>query len=155
LKPETQRSMIAGIKADTQDGRAGFDVDTFFVDFYNQPIQATANGVAVLRSVGRQRFSGIDLEGLFRPVKGWTLKGNVGWTDATYRDYVTDVDGQPTQFAGKHQVLTPAARVGAGVLFTPERGWRGSVTTNWIGDHWLNSLNTFRASGYAIIDASL
>jgi outer membrane receptor protein involved in Fe transport len=155
LKPETQRSVIVGMKADSQNGLAGFDVDGFFVDFYNQPVQATANGTAVLRSIGQQRYKGIDVEGVLRPVKGLSIKANVGWSDALYEDYVTDVDGTPTQLAGNHQLLTPNVRVGGGVLYAPDRGWRGSLTSNWIGEHWLNSLNTFEAPAYAVVDASL
>jgi iron complex outermembrane receptor protein len=155
LKPETQRSVIVGMKADSQNGLAGFDVDGFFVDFYNQPVQATANGTAVLRSIGQQRYKGIDVEGVLRPVKGLSIKANVGWSDALYEDYVTDVDGTPTQLAGNLQLLTPNVRVGGGVLYAPERGWRGSLTSNWIGQHWLNSLNTFDAPAYAVVDASL
>ena len=155
LKPETQRSVIVGMKADSQNGLAGFDVDGFFVDFYNQPVQATANGTAVLRSIGQQRYKGIDVEGVLRPVKGLSIKANVGWSDALYEDYVTDVDGTPTQLAGNHQLLTPNVRVGGGILYAPDRGWRGSLTSNWIGEHWLNSLNTFEAPAYAVVDASL
>ena len=84
-----------------------------------------------------------------------TLKGNVGWSDARYRDYVTEIDGSPTELAGFHQVLTPSLRVGGGVLYVPDRGWRGSVTANWIGEHFLDSTNDFEAPGYAIVDASL
>jgi len=155
LKPETQRSVIAGVKADAPNGRIGVDVDTFFVDFYNQPVQATAGGIAVLRPIGEQRYKGIDVEGVLRPAPGLIVKGNVGWTDARYLDFLTNIDGRPTQLAGYHQVLTPAARVGTGVLYAPERGWRGSLTCNWIGSHWLNSLNTFEELGYALVDASV
>ena len=155
LKPETQRSVIVGMKADSRNGLAGFDVDGFFVDFYNQPVQATANGTAVLRSIGQQRYKGIDVEGALRPVRGLSIKANIGWSDALYEDYVTDVDGQQTQLAGNHQVLTPKVRVGGGLLYAPERGWRGSLTSNWVGAHWLNSLNTFEAPAYAVVDASL
>jgi outer membrane receptor protein involved in Fe transport len=45
--------------------------------------------------------------------------------------------------------------VGAGVVLAPKRGWRGSLTSNWTGQHWLNSLNTFEAPAYAVVDASL
>jgi iron complex outermembrane receptor protein len=155
LKPETQRSVIVGMKADSRNGLAGFDVDGFFVDFYNQPVQAIANGTAVLRSIGQQRYKGIDAEGALRPVRGLSIKANIGWSDALYEDYVTDLDGTPTQLAGNHQVLTPKVRVGGGLLYAPERGWRGSLTSNWIGPHWLNSLNTFKGSAYAVVDASL
>ena len=155
LKPETQRSVIVGLKADAPGGIAGFDVDGFFVDFYNQPIQANANGVAVLRSIGRQRYKGLDVEGALRPVAGLTVKANLGWSDARYSDYVTNIDGTPTQLAGHRQVLTPSVRVGGGLLYAPDRGWRGSITSNWIGRHFLNSLNTFDSPAYAIVDASL
>jgi len=155
LKPETQRSVIAGLKADAPGGIAGFDVDGFFVDFYNQPVQATSGGIAVLRAIGRQRYQGIDAEGALRPAKGLTIKANIGWSDARYLDYLTDIDGVATQLAGNHQLLTPSVRVGAGLLYAPERAWRGSLTTNWIGEHWLNSVNTFEAPAYAVIDASL
>ena len=155
LKPETQRSVIVGLKADAPGGIAGFDVDGFFVDFYNQPIEANANGVAVLRSIGRQRYKGLDLEGALRPVAGLTVKANIGWSDARYSDYVTNIDGTPNQLAGYRQVLTPSVRVGGGLLYAPDRGWRGSITSNWIGRHFLNSLNTFDSPAYAIVDASL
>ncbi len=74
----------------------------FFVDFYNQPVAATANGVGVLRSIGKQRYKGIDVEGALHPIKGLTIKANVGWSDARYEDYVTDIDGTPTQLAGNY-----------------------------------------------------
>jgi len=155
LTPETQRSVIVGLKADSPNGFAGFDVDGFFVDFYNQPVQATANGTTVLRSIGQQRYKGIDVEGALRPAKGLSIKASLGWSNAVYVDYVTDIDGQPTQLAGNQQVLTPRVRFGGGVLYAPARGWRGSFTSNWIGRHWLNSLNTFEAPAYAVVDASL
>jgi len=79
----------------------------------------------------------------------------MGWSDARYEDFLTDIDGTPTQLAGNHQVLTPSVRLGGGLLYAPERGWRGSFTSNWIGQHWLNSLNTFEAPAYAVVDASL
>ena len=155
LKPETQRSVIVGMKADSRNGLAAIDVDGFFVDFYNQPVAAVANGTAVLRSIGQQRYKGIDVEGALRLVRAMTIKANAGWSDALYEDYVTDIDGQPVQLAGNRQVLTPKMRLGGGLVFAPDRGWRGSVTSSWIGAHWLNSLNTFEAPAYAVIDASI
>ena len=155
LEPETQRSVVVGLKADTPGGRAEFDVDGFFVDFYNQPIQATSGGIAVLRSVGEQRYKGIDVEGAVRPARGWTVKANVTWSDARYRDFLTDIGGTPIQLAGRHQVLTPSLRASGGLIYALDRGWRGSLTSDWIGTHWLNSFNTFEAPAYALVDASL
>ena len=76
-------------------------------------------------------------------------------SDARYLDFLTDIDGTPTQLAGNHQVLTPSLRASAGLVYAPARGWRGSLTSNWTGEHWLNSLNTFEAPAYTVVDASL
>jgi iron complex outermembrane recepter protein len=155
LKPETTHSVIVGLKADAPGGTVGFDVDAFFVDFYNQPVAASSGGVGVLRSIGKQRYKGINVEGTLQPSRGFIVKANVGWSDARYRDYLTDIDGTPTQLAGFHQALTPSLRVGGGVLYAPTRGWRGSLTSNWIGEHVLDSENDFEVPGYAIVDASI
>jgi iron complex outermembrane recepter protein len=155
LTPETQRSVVVGLKGDAPGGVAGFDIDGFFVDFYNQPVQATSGGIAVLRSIGQQRYKGIDLQGTLRPATEWSLKGNLTWSDARYRNFLTEVDRTPTQLAGRRQVLTPSVRAGGGILYARDRGWRGSLTSSWVGTHWLNSLNTFEAPAYAVVDASL
>jgi outer membrane receptor protein involved in Fe transport len=107
---------------------------------------------SVSSSSSRRRCG--DIEGALRPTKRLTVKGNVGWNDAPYRDFVTDIDGTPTQLAGHYQVLTPSMRAGGGVFLTVAHGWQGSFTSNWIGRHWLNSLNTFQAPSYNVIDAS-
>jgi len=154
LKPETQRSFVTGVKAEAMDGKAEFDIDAFFVDFYNQPVEATSGGVAVLRSIGKQRYKGIDIEGAFRLAEDWTLKANLTMSNAQYLDYITNIDGTPTQLAGNRQVLTPSFRGSAGLIYAPKRGFGASLTTSWTGQHWLNSLNTFSAPAYAVIDAS-
>jgi outer membrane receptor protein involved in Fe transport len=155
LTPETQRSVVMGLRADTPGGKVSFDVDGFFVDFYNQPVNASSGGIAVLRSIGHQRYKGLNVEGSVRPTKALTAKASVTWSDARYRDFLTEIDGVATQLAGRHQVLTPTASANGGLVYAAGHGWRGSITTSWIGTHWLNSLNTFEAPAYAIVDASL
>jgi iron complex outermembrane recepter protein len=155
LKPETQRSVVAGFKVDALDGMLDFDVDGFLVDFNNQPVLVTVGDNTALRSVGQQRYKGIDIEGTLRPTADWTLKASATWSDARYRDFVTDIDGQPAQLAGKRQVLTPTWRASAGIVYAPERGLRASLTTSFTGKHWLDRLNENQASGYTLVDASL
>jgi hypothetical protein len=38
-----------------------------------------------------------------------TVKSNIGWTDARYTDYLTDIDGVPTQLAGDRQAFDAVA----------------------------------------------
>ena len=156
LRPETQRSLVAGVRAEAMNGMAEVELEGFMVDFDNQPVRGTnAAGVAVLLSGGKQRYKGIDIEGTLRPAPDWSLKASATWSAARYRDFLTDVDGAMTQLAGKRQVLTPAFRAAAGLIYAPARGWRGSLTASFTGKHWLNRLNTDEAPGYAVVDASL
>lgn len=155
LKPETQRSVILGVRADLFGGRGDFDVDVFDVDFRNQPVQGTVGGVSVLRAVGRQRYRGVDVEGSLVPAPAWTIKANATWSDARFRDFVDEVDGVPTQLSGKRQILAPTFRVGAGLIYAPPRGLRGALTTSFTGARYLDPSNRFRVGGFNVIDASL
>jgi iron complex outermembrane receptor protein len=156
LTPETQRSLVFGLKGDAWGGMAEFDIDAFLVDFNHQPIQTTdAQGNPVLRSGGGQRYKGLDIEGLVRPAPGWTLKANATFADAKYRDFLTDVDGTPTQLAGKTQILTPKTRAGLGVIYAPDRGWRGTMSANHVGKHYLNRSNSAEGATYTLLDASV
>ncbi len=155
LKPETQRSVILGIRADLFGGRGDFDVDVFDVDFRNQPVQATVGGVSVLRSIGRQRYRGVDVESSFVPAPAWTIKANATWSDARFRDFVDEVDGVPTQLSGNRQILAPSFRAGAGLIYAPPRGLRGALTTSYTGARYLDRSNRVRVGGFNAIDASL
>jgi outer membrane receptor protein involved in Fe transport len=155
LKPETLRSFVTGVRADAMDGRAEIDIDGFFVDFYHQPVQATSGGIGVLRSIGKQRYKGVDIETAFHLAQAWTVKANVTGSSARYLDYVTNINGKPTQLARNRQILTPAFRGSAGLIYAPDHGLGGSFISTWSGQHWLDSMNTFKAPAYAVIDASL
>jgi iron complex outermembrane receptor protein len=156
LKPETQRSLVFGLKADALGGMAGLDISTFVADFNNQPIQATsAAGMAVLRAGGAQRYQGLDIEGVLRPAAGWTVRAEVMFSEAKYRNFTTDVDGTPTQLNGKTQILTPKTRIGLGAVYAPERGWRGSLVANQVGKHFLDRINTAEGATYTLVDASV
>lgn len=155
LRPETQRSLIVGAKADALGGRLDIDLSAFFVDFDNQPISSQVNGTPVLTAGGKQRFKGIELETMWRPVSAWTLAAHASLSDARYRDFDTQVEGVQTQLSGKQLVLSSRLRAGGGIIYAPERGWRGSLTTTYTGPRYLDRLNTARVGGYNVIDASL
>lgn len=131
LKPETQRSVILGLRTDALGGRADFDIDVFYVDFRNQPTVATADGIAVQRAIGRQRYRGVDVGWSFTPTTSWTIQANATWNDPRFKDFVTEVDGEPTQLAGNRQVLAPTVRGGAGLIYAPPRGLRGAFTASY------------------------
>jgi outer membrane receptor protein involved in Fe transport len=155
LRPETQRSLIVGAKADALDGRFDVDLSAFFVDFDNQPISSQLNGTPVLTAGGKQRFKGIELETTWRPLRAWRLAAHASLSDARYRDFDSQVDGVQTQLSGNQLVMSSRLRAGAGIIYAPHRGWRGSLTTTYTGPRYLDQLNTARVGGYNVFDASL
>jgi outer membrane receptor protein involved in Fe transport len=56
---------------------------------------------------------------------------------------------------GKSQVLTPKTRLGLGLIYAPERGFRGSLVASYVGQHYLNRSNTAEGATYTLVDASL
>lgn len=155
LRPETQRSLVVGVKADGLDGRFDVDLSAFLADFNNQAVASQVGGSPVLISGGSDRFKGLELESSFRFASAWTLAGHASYSDSSYRDFNTLVGGTLTQLAGNRLPMTARALVGGGVVFAPAFGWRGSLTMNYAGRRFLDALNTVEAGGYVVVDASL
>lgn len=155
LKPETQRSWIVGAKTDALNGRLDVDLSAFFVDFANQTTASQVNGSPVLTSNGKNRFEGIELETTWRPAPAWQIAAHASVSEARYRDFDTQIEGVQTQLSGKQLVMTSKLRAGAGIVYSPERGWRGSLTTTYAGPRFLDATNAVRIGGFNVIDASL
>lgn len=154
LKPETQRSLIVGAKADALNGQLDLDVSAFFVDFRNQAISSQVAGAPVLSSGGAHRFRGIELETVWHAAPAWTVAAHASVSDIRNRNFDTLVGGVQTQLSGKHPVMVSKLRAGVGIVYAPHRGWRGSLTTTYAGPRYLDRLNTVRVGGYNVIDAS-
>ena len=155
LRPETQRSLSFGIKADGDDGRFDIDLGTFFVDFANQAVTGQVDGTPVLQSGGTERYQGFEIEASFRPAPAWTLSANFSDGTARYRAYTTVVGDTLTALDGRFLPLTPRLRTGAALVYAPGRGLGFSLTANYSGPRYLDAPNQDRAPGFTTVDASL
>lgn len=155
LKPETQRSLQFGVKADELDGRFAVDLSGFVTDFANQVVAAREGGQPVLRNGGSQRVTGWELESSYRLQPALKLTAHVSHSDARYRNFNTVIEGVASQLAGNTLPLSPRALAGAGIVYAPFEGWRGSVIASYTGKRYLDKLNAFSANGYTTLDASV
>jgi iron complex outermembrane recepter protein len=155
LKAETQRSVVAGVKADGDDGRFDVDISAFLVDFANQPVAREIDGSPVLQSGGRERFKGVEVEASFRPLEGLSIAAHASYGEARYRGFTTLIDDTLTSLDGGHLALTPKVRAGAAVIFAPQRGLGFSVTANYTGSRYLDELNRNPVRAYTTLDASI
>jgi iron complex outermembrane receptor protein len=96
--PEDVTTYELGAKWDTWDNRLRINAAVFKTDAENlqrQLARATPAGVAeiVTQNAAEAEFEGAELEITAVPLDGLTLSAGVGYLDAKYTDYCTDLNG--------------------------------------------------------------
>jgi iron complex outermembrane receptor protein len=155
LEPETARSGDAGVKARLVGGRLDAEVSAFLMDFDNLVVSRSVGGVPGLENAGQARFKGVEASLAWRSGCGLSVRGAWSWHDARFRDYETELDGIPTQLAGRRLEMSPDPIASAGVLWAPERGLLASVSLRYVGERYLNKRDTALAAPYTTVDAGV
>jgi iron complex outermembrane receptor protein len=155
LRPETELSYEAGIKADGLDGRISADLSLFWVDFANQAVSTVVDNTPSLANGGRERFKGAELELRFKVLQHLTLSANYSYNDARYRDFQTVIDGESVQLFGNQLLLSPRHLAGFGLIYSGAAGIQASLVTNYVGERFLDMQNQITSGSYATLDATL
>jgi outer membrane receptor protein involved in Fe transport len=150
IKPETQRGFTAGIKADGLDGRFDADLDVFYSDFGNQPLNGSINGLPALVAAGSTRYRGVELETSIVLTPGLRVAATLSLDDARYRDFN---DASQGQLAGNRIALTPRWRSALGLTYAPARGLQVAANVNGEGSRFLDNVNLHPVRAYAVFDA--
>jgi iron complex outermembrane receptor protein len=152
LKPETQRSVSAGIKADGLDGRFDADLAAFFTDFANQPLNGSVGGLPALVAAGHTRYRGVELELSIAPWPALRLAAALSLDDAYYRDFN---DANEGQLAGHRVAFSPRWRGAVGVTYAPAAGLQFAANLNGEGSRFLDDPNQNHAGAYGVLDAMI
>ncbi|MDE1466487.1 TonB-dependent receptor [Aurantiacibacter sp. D1-12] len=174
--PESVDSYELGYKGDLLDGNLYVALAAFYADYTDVQIPGSVacnvGGVqtfcGIVSNAGAAEFYGLEFEAnalLGRDLLGegdeLRLMGSLGWIDAEYTEYVTNIGGVPTDVSDFREVQN-----------TPE--WSGSATLGYTtpignGDLYFGNTVSFRSSttqfeianpfldqdGYALWDASI
>lgn len=175
--PETVDSYEIGYKGNLLDGAVYIAAAAFRMDYKDVQIPGSSGCVVagvptfcgIITNAGKARFQGLELEGSARLGRDLitagdrlTLSGSLGYIDAKYKEYITQVPGRgPVDVAQYRKVQN-----------TPE--WTGSGTLAWstpVGDGTIDLSTTlsYRSKtyqfeipnpyidqdGYALWDANL
>jgi outer membrane receptor protein involved in Fe transport len=151
LKPETSHSVEGGAKARMLGGRLAVDAEAFLMDFSNLVVAQSVNGLPALANAGAERFQGLETEATLALPHSLTARGTYSFHDATFRDYVQDFDGVPTQLSGKRLEMSARHLASLGALYAPADGLFGLAELNFVGSRFLNKRNTALAAGYTTI----
>ncbi len=174
--PETVDSYEVGYKGNLLDGALYVAAAGFYADYTDVQIPGSVacnvGGIAtfcgVVSNAGAAEFYGLELETNARLAEDLLgsgdelrLLGSLGWIDAEYTEFITNIGGVPTDVSEFRRVQN-----------TPE--WSGSATLGYTtpagnGDLYLGSTVSFRSGttqfeipnpfldqgGYALLDASI
>ncbi|APE29039.1 TonB-dependent receptor [Aurantiacibacter gangjinensis] len=174
--PETVDSYEIGYKGDLLDGALYIALAGFYADYTDVQIPGSVacnvGGIAtfcgVVSNAGAAEFMGVELETSARIAEDLSgmgdelrFTGALGWIDADYTEFVTNIGGVPTDVSDFREVQN-----------TPE--WSGAATLGYTtpmggGDLYLGSTLSFRSAttqfeipnpfldqgSYALLDASI
>lgn len=174
--PESVDSYEVGYKASVFDRRLNFALAAFRADYRNVQIPGsvgcTVAGLpsfcGVVSNAGKARFQGFEGEASLRAARDLatagdrlTLSGTLGYIDAKFREYITLVNGAPTDVAEFREVQnTPKWTSSATLAYAAPIG-TGSVDASTT---WSYRSKTFQFEipnpfldqpGYSLFDANL
>ena len=121
--PEEVDSYELGYKGSLMDGRVNVALAAFYADYTDVQIPGsvacTVGGLpsfcGVVSNAGKATFKGLEFEGSARLGGGLRASGSLGYIDAQYDEYITNIGATPTDVADFREVQN-----------TPE--WTGSAT---------------------------
>jgi outer membrane receptor protein involved in Fe transport len=125
------------------------------MDFENLVLATTINGLPALVNGGQQRFEGVELEGRWQLAADLSLAGSFASHSATFRDYVAEFDGVPTQLRGNRLEMSPDVLAALGLVYAPPRGFTAYATGNHVGSRYLDKRNHFLAGAYDTLAAGV
>jgi len=167
--PEKVDSYEIGYKGSLAGGRLNLAVAGFYADYTDVQVPGSvaceANGLpsfcGVVSNAGKATFKGVELEASARLGGGFNLSGSLGYIDAEYDEYITNINNTPTDVAEHRKVQN-----------TPK--WTASGTASYTaplgaGDLYLGTTVSYRSKtyqfeipnpyldqdGYALVDASV
>jgi iron complex outermembrane receptor protein len=170
FRPESVDSYEIGYKASLFDRRLSLAFAAFRMDYSDVQIPGSSgcvvNGLptfcGVITNAGKARFQGLELEATARVTDALTLSGALGYIDAEYKEYITQIAGRgPVDVAAFREVQnTPKVTATGTIAYTTALG---------SGDLGMSTTASYRSktfqfeipnpfidqSGYTLLDASL
>ena len=155
LDPETARSYEAGIKGALAGGGLSYQLEAFLLDFSNLVVASTnAMGEPVLQNAGGERLKGAEFDARFALAEDLQLAGDLAYHDARFTHYLFDEGNGPVDVSGNQLTLAPHWLAAAGLMYTPQQGFHGTLTADYIGRRYLDEENTAPTASYITLAAT-
>ncbi|WP_419716251.1 TonB-dependent receptor [Altererythrobacter aquiaggeris] len=176
FRPEKVDSYEVGYKGSFADGRLYLALAGFIADYTDVQIPGSVacnvGGIAtfcgVVSNAGKASFKGVELETVATLAEGLgstgdrlTLNGSLGYIDAEYDEYITNIGGVPTDVAEFREVQnTPRWTASGRLNYTAPAGngdiYAGAGVSYRSKTYQFEVPNPFiDQSAYALVDASI
>jgi iron complex outermembrane receptor protein len=148
LELTRSRAYEAGLKQLFWEKRG--EVQAALFDIARSNVYAAAGGRA-LNVAGEQRSRGTELALGLRPDRWWTLRGNLAYTNAEYRNY-TFAGGS---YSGNTPPNVPKIVANAEVIYRTATSWPVEIGTSLrhVGERYHSDANTVKLLAYTVADA--
>ena len=105
---------------------------------------------------GKQRFKGLELGAVVRPVEKLTVDAFYAFYSGKYEDFqILDADNNPVDLSGNRVVLSPEGMLNAGATYAAGHGVNISLAGYYEGNKALDPQNTYFISPYFTLDGRL
>jgi len=168
--PETLDNYEVGFKAEFANGMVRLNGAAFLMDYTDmqQDLDVPAPGTSTGRenrtiNASSARFKGVELDLTAIPTDGLTFRGNLGYLDAKYKDFLGDIYSTGTPIDASFLKIRRAPKWTWSLGGTYETDLSDSMTgwitadVHYIGGHEMTFLNNpnLRNDGQYLVDASV
>jgi iron complex outermembrane receptor protein len=158
--PEFSNMFEAGLKGINREKTLQYA----FAFFYNQvnniqtPFLILPDAITIIKNAGKLRSSGFEWEISAKPVKGFTLQYNAGFTNAKYQKYTTVINGEQMAFDGKKQIFTPITNQFISAMYQKTIGKKefwSNAQYIFTGKQFFDVANEIEQIAYGLLHAQL
>ncbi len=155
LKPENITNYEGGLKATVLQGRLALEASAFDMLRDGIPVLLRVGTGLDFRETngGKQRFKGIELGAVVRPIPTLSLHANYAFYDGKYEDFkILDADNNPVDLSGLRVNLSPRDMLDVGGTYDLGRGLGITLAGNYEGNKALDPKNTYFLDSYFTLD---
>jgi iron complex outermembrane receptor protein len=155
LEPETSDSYELGARTRLADGHVELEVESFLLNFRNLVVQQTINDLPALVNAGKERFKGVEASLSARLPHDTRVQLAYSFHDARFTDFVSDFGDGPTQVGGNRLPASARHMGTAAVTYAPAKGLNVHARIQFVGDRFLDEVNTALVPSYTTFAAGM
>jgi iron complex outermembrane recepter protein len=162
-KPEYSNNIEVGWKNSLFNNRLRINVTAFYTTVTDAqvPTLVLPQAITVTRNTGKLNSKGVELEISARPIKGFEVDYNFGYTKAEYSSLKLSQNGEEVDLDGKKQIFTPDMTSMLALQYSYPVSVKNQVTLvargEWmyLGQQFFDLANTIRQPPYQVLNARI